>query len=375
MKKIIFLIALSLIYFGTHAQKNNHYLLIGTYTSTTSPGIYVYRFNSLTGDFDSVSTAKTSNPSFLCVGPDKKFVYAVEENANKGNGGKVAALAFDAEPGKLSIVNEQASGGDDPCYVAIDKTGKWIAVANYTSGSLSILPVNNDGSLSAATTTIQQTGYSVNSERQQGPHVHCTIFSNDNKYLFATDLGTDKVMVYLFDEKTGKLTETTPGYIMIKAGAGPRHLTFHPNNKYAYLIEELTGTVSVYRYKNGDFSLLQNTSALPPDYLGSVGSADIHTSPDGNFLYASNRGESNTIAIFRINKKNGWLSLAGHQSTLGKTPRNFGFDPSGNFLLVANQESDDIVIFKVDKKTGLLSDTGKRILAGKPVCVKWITTK
>jgi len=159
---------------------------------------------------------------------------------------------------------------------------------------------------------------------------------------------------------------------MAKAGAGPRHLTFHPNNKYAYLIEELTGTISAYNYKNGKFGLLQNIPAIPPDYMGPIGSADIHVSPDGKFLYASNRGESNTIAIFKINQKTGWLTLIGHQSTLGKTPRNFDFDPSGNFLLAANQDSDEIVIFRVDKKTGLLTDTGKRIKVGNPVCIKWI---
>jgi len=217
---------------------------------------------------------------------------------------------------------------------------------------------------------IQHSGYSVNSDRQQGPHVHCVIFSKDNKYLFAADLGIDKVMIYSFDEKNGELTEQ--GSIMAEAGAGPRHFTFHPNNKYAYLIEELTGTISNYRYIGGQFELIQNISALPPDYMGSVGSADIHTSPDGKFLYASNRGESNTIAIFKINQKNGWLTLVGHQSTLGQTPRNFNFDPSGNFLLAANQNSDAIVIFKVDKKTGLLSDTGKKINVGNPVCIKWI---
>jgi 6-phosphogluconolactonase len=162
---------------------------------------------------------------------------------------------------------------------------------------------------------------------------------------------------------------------MTKAGAGPRHLTFHPNNKYAYLIEELTGTISAYSYKKGAFTLFQNASALPPDYMGSIGSADIHVSADGKFLYASNRGESNTIAIYKIDQKNGSITLVGHQSTLGKTPRNFNFDPSGNFLLVANQNSDDIVIFKVDKKTGLLSDSGKRINAGNPVCIKWISMK
>lgn len=368
MKKIIILTLLAATTLVSYAQKN--YLVVGTYTGGKSEGIYVYQFNSSTGDFDSVSMIKTSNPSYLAVSPDQKFVYAVNENANKGNGGKVTAFSFNRENGKLSFIDQQLTGGDDPCYVSVDKTGKWIAIANYTSGSLSILPVTKNGGVDSATTVIQHEGYSVNSERQQGPHVHCTVFSKDNKYLFATDLGTDKFAIYSFDDKTGSLSEKSE--VMTEAGAGPRHLTFHPNNKYAYLIEELTGTISVYRYSNGEFELLQNISALPPDYMGPIGSADIHTSPDGRFLYGSNRGESNTVAIFKINPKTGWVTLLDHQSTLGKIPRNFNFDPSGNFFLAANQESDEIVIFKVNKKTGALEDTGKRIKVGKPVCIKWI---
>jgi len=375
MRKNLLLVPLVMFYVITSAQKKENYLLIGTYTSGKSEGVYVYRFNGNTGNFDSISLVKTSNPSYLAVSPDEKFVYAVNENADKGNGGKVSSFAFDKKEGKLSLINVEPSGGDDPCYISVDKTNKWIAIANYTSGTLSILPINKNGGLDPPTTVIQQTGYSVNTERQTSPHMHCAIFSKDNKYLFAADLGTDEVMAYSFNEKTGAIAETASPFVRTKAGAGPRHLTFHPNNKYAYLIEELTGTISAYGYKDGGFILFQNASALPRDYMGSIGSADIHVSADGKFLYASNRGESNTIAIFEIDQKNGSIALVGHQSTLGKTPRNFNFDPTGNFLLVANQNSDDIVVFKVDKKTGLLSDSGKRIKAGNPVCVKWISTK
>jgi 6-phosphogluconolactonase len=375
MKKIILFICLAMYCVTGSAQRRDNYLLVGTYTGGKSEGIYVYSFESSTGDFDSVSMIKTSNPSFLAISPDAKFVYAVHENANNGNGGEIAAFAFDRQTGKLSFINQQHSGGDHPCYVAVDKTGKWVAAANYTSGSLAVLPINKTGGVDSATTIIQHDGYSVNSERQQGPHVHSTVFSKDNKYLFAADLGIDKLMIYSFDEKTGKLDEADPGFVMTEAGAGPRHFTFDPSNKYLYLIEELTGTISGYKYTKGRFDLLQNISALPADYMGPIGSADIHTSPDGKFLYASNRGESNTIAIFKINPKTGWLSLVGHQSTVGKTPRNFNFDPSGNFLLAANQNSDEIVIFSTDKKTGLLKDTGKRIKVGKPVCIKWISNK
>jgi len=264
MRKNTLLVFLVTFYFVSCAQKNENYLLIGTYTTGKSEGVYVYHFNSTTGDFDSVGMVKTSNPSYLAVSPDEKFVYAVNEGADKGNGGKVTAFAFNKTDGKLSFIDQQPSAGDDPCYISVDKTNKWIAVANYTSGTLSIFPINNSGGIDSATTAIQQTGYSVNTERQTSPHMHCAIFSKDNKYLFAADLGTDKLMVYSFDEKTGKVSAAALPFVMTKAGTGPRHLTFHPNNKYAYLIEELTGTISAYNYKNGAFALVQNASALPP---------------------------------------------------------------------------------------------------------------
>jgi 6-phosphogluconolactonase len=235
--------------------------------------------------------------------------------------------------------------------------------------------VKDNGGLEAAQQVIEHDGYSVDADRQTGPHVHSTVFSNDNNYLFVPDLGIDKVMIYSFNSKSGALVSAKVPFQMTEPGAGPRHFDFHPNGKYAYLIEEMTGSISVYSYSKGNLELQQNISALPGDFNGKIGSADIHVSPDGKFLYASNRGESNDIAIFSINAKNGQLAPAGHQSTMGKTPRNFNFDPSGNFLLVANQNSDEVVIFKRNKYTGLLTDTGKRIPVSMPVCIKWVSTK
>lgn len=373
MKKILFFFLAATISLVALAQSAENYLLVGTYTAGRSEGIYVYKFNSVTGDVDPVSMIKTPNPSYLAVSPNEKFVFAVHEIAQGGNGGEIASFSFNKNTGVLTFINQQLSGGDHPCYVSVDKTGKWVAAGNYTSGTLAVLPANNEGYLGIATTVIRHSGYSVNSERQAGPHVHCTVFSGDNKYLFVSDLGIDKLMIYPFDAKKGKLDEAKSETVMTEAGAGPRHFTFHPNNKYAYLIEELSGSISAYRYSKGKLELTQNISAQPPEYTGPVGSADIHVTPDGKFLYASNRGESNTIGIFSIAKKTGMLTLIGHQSTLGKTPRNFNFDPSGNFLLVANQNSDEIVIFKRDKQTGLLTDSGKRIRVGSPVCIKWIS--
>lgn len=376
MKHKFYLTALlSILGFATAAQEQ-YYLITGTYTGGLSEGIYVYRFNSGDGSFKEISHVKISNPSFVAVSPDEKFVYAVQEDAaNNGKGGEITAFGFNKQTGKLAYLNEQPSGGDHPCYVTVDKTGRWVVAGNYSSGSLSVLPVQPDGSLGVAASIIQHEGSGVNKQRQAKPHVHCTIFSADNRFLFVPDLGIDKVMIYAFDETTGKLEPAPQPYARSTDGAGPRHLSFHPSGKYAYLIEELSGTVVVFDQQNGTLKSKQRISSMPAGDTSFAGSADIHVSPDGKFLYASNRADANTIAIFSIHKRTGKLSLVGHQSTLGKTPRNFNFDPSGKFLLVGNQNSDEIVIFKRDARTGLLTDTGNRIKTGKPVCLKWIRVK
>ncbi len=376
MKQKIYLSALlSLVGFITAAQQP-HYLVTGTYTSGKSEGIYVYRFNSNDGSAKEVSHVKISNPSFVAVSPDEQYVYSVQEDAaSDGKGGNVRAYFFNKQTGILTYIDHQPSGGDHPCYVSVDKTGKWVVAGNYSSGSLSVLPVQANGGLGAATTIIQHQGSGPDKARQNSPHVHCTLFSADNRFLFVPDLGIDKIMIYAFDAATGKLTPAKQPFAKSNGGAGPRHLAFHPSDKYAYLMEELSGTVLVFKYANGKLKALQRISSMPVGDSSSAGSADIHVSPDGKFLYASNRANANTIAIFSINQKTGKLLPAGHQSTMGKTPRNFNFDPSGNFLLVANQNSDEIVVFKRDIKTGLLTDTQKRIAVGKPVCLKWIGAK
>jgi len=351
-----------------------YYLLVGTYDSPRSEGIYVYRFNSSNGNTQLISHIKSSNPSFLAVSPDEKFVYAVQENASNGNGGSVAAYAFDKSKGMLTFINQQPSGGDHPCYVAVDKTGGWVFTGNYSSGSLAVLKANKKGLLEPASTIIRHEGYSVNSERQNSPHVHCTVVSPDNKNLYVADLGIDKVMLYNFNSKKGKLTRSDAGFILTEAGSGPRHIALHPTGKFIYLITELTGSIVVYKnFGKADLQEEQTISALPPDFEGTIGSADIHVSPDGRFVYASNRGASNTISIFSVNQETGTLIPVDYTSTLGKTPRNFNFDPTGNYLLAANQNSDEIVIFKRDKESGMLADSGNRISISKPVCIQWIT--
>lgn len=371
MKKI--LVSLAVFFIAVISFAQEHYLLIGTYTSPQSEGIYVFKFNSNTGAIKAISTETVNNASYLALSPDEKYVYAVNESGN--NTGAVSSYSFDKITGKLTFINKQPSNGDHPCYVAVHKSGKWVAEANYNGGNFSVYPVMANGSLGTPATTNHEGGsYSVQG-RQDKPHVHSTVFSPDYKYLFVSDLGMDKIMAYSFNAGNGKVSPAPTPFMQTSPGAGPRHFTFHPNGKYAYLVEELSATVSAYSYKDGKLTFLQRISALPDNFTGTKGAADIHVSPDGKFLYSSNRGTSNTIAIFSIDQATGKLKAEGYQSTLGKVPRNFNFDPSGNFLLVGNQDSDEIVIFKVDKKTGKLTDTEHRIEVGKPVCIIWAKIK
>jgi len=373
MMKAKYFLFILFIFNSLHAQTNS-YLLIGTYTSGKSEGIYVYDFNSDTAGFTLKSTAKTANPSYLAVSPDQRTVYAVAETdlaKKEGTGGAVSAFSFNAASGTLQLINQQFSAGRNPCYVAVDKTGKWVFTGNYSSGSAAVFAVNKDGGIAAAKQVIQHSGQGPNASRQEGPHVHATVVTPDNRFLMVPDLGTDKVMIYQFDSKSGKLHPGAQPFAHSAAGSGPRHIAFHPNSRYAYLVEEMSGTVVVFEYRIGKLTMIQRTSALAADFNGIIGSADIHVSPDGRFLYASNRGESNNIAIFSIGEK-GKVTLVGHQSTLGKTPRNFNFDPTGKLLLVANQQSDEVVIFNIDRQSGLLTDTGKRIKVPNPVCIQWV---
>lgn len=368
MNKTVLAISLGLLsFFSVNAQ--DIYLLIGTYTTAGSHGIYVSKFNLQTGENKIVSSVKTSNPSYLAVTPNKKFVYAVNED----DPGGISAFRFNKDSGTLTLLNKKISAGAHPCYISINKNGKNVVVGNYSSGTIAVSGINFIGSVSQPRQVIQHKGSSINKQRQEKPHVHSTVFSPDYKYLFASDLGIDRIMIYKVVPESGALIPAEQPFINVKPGAGPRHFEFHPNGKFAYLMEELSGTVSVFAYDDGKLTLLQNTSSHPMSFKGAYGSADIHVSPDGRFLYCSNRGDANSIAIFSIDQQTGLIQIAGFQPTLGIHPRNFTIDPEGNYLLVANRDSDEIVIFRIDKKTGLLDDTKKRIKISKPVCLKWIT--
>ncbi len=368
MNKLLFIPVLFISFFAT-AQKAK--LIIGTYTSGKSEGIYIYDFNTKTGDNNFVSSIKSSNPSFLAVSPNKKYLYAVNEDADSlNNGGMLSAYKFYKKKKQLSFINQEPSGGNHPCYITVDNTSQWAITANYTGGSLSITPINKNGSLSPDKKVIQHNGKSANKERQEKAHVHQTLLTPDNKHLLVADLGMDKFFMYDFDNASGAIKENAA--ISVSAGSGPRHAAIHPSNKYVYLTEELSGTVAAFSFSDdGKLKLMQTISAVPEDYKGSLGGADIHVSPDGKFLYASNRGELNDIIIFSVDAATGILKVVGHQPTLGIKPRNFNFDPKGNFLLVANQDSGNISIFSVNHETGLLTDTGKSISVPNPVCLVW----
>lgn len=369
IKKILFIGLLCLINVLTFGQ-TNYYLYIGTYTRQTSEGIYIYQFNTKTGDFTPVSIVKgVTNPSFLAISPDQRFLYAV--GGNKGDSAR--AFSIDKQSHHLTLLNAQSlQGGLGATHLAVDKTGKWVIVGNYGSGSLTVLPVKNDGSLGETTQTIQHEGHSIHPERQKKPFVHSVNIAPNNKDVFAPDLGIDKVMSYTLNAQTGQLTVPNPPFTATTAGSGPRHFTFHPNGKFAYVINELDATITGFNYKNGALETIETVNNLPNDYTGRKWAADIHISPDGKFLYGSNRAEHESLSIFKIDKKTGKLTLVGHQPVNGKTPRNFAIDPTGHFILVANQDSDNITIFKRNKKTGKLTATGKEIKVSMPVCLKFI---
>jgi len=368
--RLILLLSLSLCTLSGFAQK--FYLFVGTYTNgNASKGIYVYQFDAATGDATLVSTAATASPSYLALAPGGKFLYAANE-AEENDSAGVSAFAFDKSTGRLRFLDRQATGGGGPCYVSVDAHRKWVMVANYGGGSLAALPVHADGSLGALTQLIQHTGAGPNKDRQEKPHVHSVTFSPDEHYLLAADLGLDKLSIYRFNANaaTHPLTAPKDSAQQVEPGAGPRHISFYPGKPYVYLMTEMAGAVDAFRWSNGKLVPFQHISSLPEGFKGDIGSADIHVAPKGKFLYASNRGDANSLAIYAIDTATGKLTVKGFESTQGSTPRNFMIDPTGHWLLVANQRSDNIVVFSIDKVTGLLKATGKQLSVPAPVCLK-----
>jgi 6-phosphogluconolactonase len=351
-------------------------LYIGTYTSGKSEGIYLYRLDMATGALKPVGVTKgISNPSFLTVDPQRKYLYAVNEVTEFGGKptGAVSAFAINKKNGELTFLNQLPSLGGAPCHIIVDKAGKNVLVANYVGGNAAVFPIQADGKLGPHSDMVQHEGSGPNKQRQDKPHAHNVVLDATNRFAFVTDLGLDQIKVYRFDAAKGKLMPNTPPAVQAQPGAGPRHLTFHPNGKFAYSIHELNSTMTALAYDaaKGTMKPLQTLSTLPKDFSGESYCADVHVSPNGKFLYGSNRGH-NSIVVYAIDEKTGKLTYVENVSTQGNWPRNFGIDPTGTFLLAANERSNDIFTFRIDAKTGKLKYTGLKAEVPAPICLQFV---
>jgi 6-phosphogluconolactonase len=364
---------------GNAGKTREMLVYIGTYTSgkSKSEGIYIYKFDTETGALRPYKTVgNVVEPSFLTIDKNRKYLYAVNETVEyEGKkSGAVSAFAIDRKSGDLRFLNKQPSLGGAPCHITTSENGKFALVANYLGGNVSVFPIENGGNLGAAIDLEQHGGAGLNKQRQEAPHAHSIILDKNNRFAFVSDLGIDKIMIYNFDAGNGKLeTNAAQPFYQTKAGAGPRHFKFHPDGKFAFVINELDTTITSLEYddKRGTLREIQTVSTIPARFSGANSCADIHVSPDGKFLYGSNRGHD-TIVAYKIDEKTGRLDFIEHAWTQGRTPRNFAIDPTGRFLLAANQNSDSIVTFRIDEKTGKLQPTGNRATVPSPVCLKLI---
>ena len=343
---------------------------VGTYTRGASKGIYAFRFNSK-GKLTSLGVAaETLNPSFLAEHPNHKFLYAVNEG---GGANAVSAFAIDSKTGKLAPLNSVPSGGSGPCHLAVDQSGKWLAVANYDSGHMAIIPIHADGRLGEAIQVEHHEGTSANRSRQSGPHAHCVLFSPDNRYLLLADLGLDKIFIYKLDAASGHVTANEPAFGSVEPGSGVRHLAFHPNGRVLYAINEMAKTVTAFRWDaaKGTLDSFQSISTVPEGSKGGS-TAEIAVNRAGTRVYGSNRGDD-SIALFAVDPNRQTLSALDRTPTLGKTPRHFTLDPSGKFLLAANQETGDIAVFSVQPNSGQLMPVGGLVKdAPFPVCILFV---
>jgi 6-phosphogluconolactonase len=373
---LVLILSLVTVTAAKESPKNKYLLFIGTYTEKESKGIYAYRFDASSAELTPLGVAaETINPSFLAIDPTRRVLYTVNEvQTYKGaSSGAVTAFAINHQTGKLLLLNQVPSRGADPCYIAFDKTGKYALVANYTGGSVAVFPVQSDGYIGEASAFVQHEGSSVNKERQEGPHAHWIEATPDNRFAIVVDLGLDELLVYRFDAKTGSLTPNNPPYAKLDPGAGPRHIAFHPNGKFAYVVNELQSSITTFTYdgSRGALQKLTTVTTLPKGFSGSNDAAEIKVHPSGKFLFASNRGHD-SIAVFSIDSHTGTLTLVDHFSTQGKTPRNFEIDPTGKLLFVANQDTDNIVVFRINPNNGRLTSNGQILHVPAPVCLKFM---
>ena len=349
------------------------------YFGTGDTAIYVSQFDPKTGTLSEPrAVAEVTRPNFLEIHPNGSRMYVCSREPQTGGEarGVVIAYAIDQATGDLERLNSLDTGAPGPAHVTVDKTGRMVVVANYTGGSVAAFRLQDDGRLAGRTALIQHEGSSTNKQRQSEPHAHSVNFSTDNRVVVAADLGMDKVMIYRADPATGKLTANDPPFAAVAAGSGPRHLAFHPSGKYAYVINELSSTVTALAYDPATSGLreIQTISTLPEGYSGESYTAEVLVHPSGAFLYGSNRGHD-SIAVFRIDQGTGKLTPLERESTQGKTPRNFRIDPSGGYLFAANQASDSVVVFRIDANTGEVTATGASVKVPAPMCIRFVAAK
>jgi len=353
---------MAIILASAKLYSQNTYVFFGSFNwDKETEGIYVYELDTVRGKLSKVTSAKNIlNPSFLTLSPNGKYLFACTESKTK-NAGSVSSFEFSSKNKTLTFINSQKSGGENPVYLTAHQNGKWLVNGNYTEGSVSVYPVSENGAIQPAVQNFQFLEGSVDPDRQDRSHIHSTVFSPDFNYVFLPDLGADKIRAYQFENESDKpLRIAEPPFTQAVLGSGPRHFTFHPNGKFAYCIEEMGGAVSVYAYENGKITPVQRIFTHSEKFKEDFEGSDIHISPDGKFLYASNRGNENNIAIFSI-QNDGKLKNVGYQPTKGKHPRTFAIDESGKFLIVTNVISSDAFVFRRNAETGLLKKVGRRV--------------
>lgn len=346
-------------------------LIIGSYTTNGTEGIYVYRFNTQNGSLTYLNRTNVAveNPTYLCVSSNNKFIYSVNE-VGVDSPGSISAFSFDPEDGTVHLLNSQPTGAG-PCYISVDKGQKHVFAANYEGGSVYTFPINNDGSLGAPKQILQENGSGTNADRQSKSHVHTAMLSPDEDYLLYTDLGADTLNIYRYQNNDSNvLTPANLSTVKLPPGEGPRHVAFTPNHQYLYLVSEMGGNIFAFKYDGGDLERIQTVSMLDDDDKCEASGGDIHVSPNGQFVYASNRANTNEIVVFKINQTDGVLSFVQRISSGGKEPRNFVIDPTGNFLLVANQKENNVTVFKIDASEGTLSQTDIWAQIDSPSCLK-----
>jgi 6-phosphogluconolactonase len=366
------------------AGSAEYFVYIGTYTRNTSKGVYAFRFNSSTGKLAPVGlAAEIPSPSFLAIHPNGRFLYTSNEREyNEQMGTKVSAFAIDPDTGHLTLLNRVASHGDGPAHIVIDKTGKSAIVANMRGGSVAVLPLQPDGSLGEATSVdVHHGGPGGDPERQSGPHAHGTALSPDNRFAIVSEHGMDQLRLYRFDAARGILTPNSPAFFQESPANAPWHLTFHPNGKTVYVVNELSASLSVYAFEktNGTLRELQKVSTVPPEFTGKSNPAEPRVDRAGRFLYVSNRDVSNqgrdNIAVYSIDAGSGMVTPVEFVPSGGKTPRNIALDPRGAFLLAANQGSNNLSVFRIDSKTGRLTATGPAMDVPEPTCIAFLAAK